>query len=146
MKINLIPPHAVNIMGKDATLLLDASQKDLAKTKSDLVIQAGFGDLVPLEFDRAKNGYLIFGPGEYEVKGVSVVGMAVDEAETVYLFEVEKVRFCYLGSLSRKLPAEVLEDFGEVDVVFLPLDGEIGLSSKLAVEVVNQIEPFLVLP
>ena len=56
--------------------------------------------------------YEIHGPGEYEIAGVSVIGVPTyHDAEkgakhgrnTVYLIEIDDVRVCHLGDLGHKL-------------------------------------------
>lgn len=39
---------------------------------------------------------------------------------TVYVFEIDRVRFCYLGALGHRLTSRQISDIGRVDVLFLP--------------------------
>lgn len=101
------------------------------------------------------NPFVISGPGEYEVAGVSVIGIptfhdTADGAEhgrnTVYLLEVDDVRVCHLGDLGHRLIDDTLERIGTVDVLLVPVGGRHSLNGAAAAEVVRQIEPRNVIP
>ncbi len=106
---------------------------------------------------RAVHGdpFVIDGPGEYEVAGVSVLGVATfhDTANgaehgrnTVYVIEVDDVRVCHLGDLGHRLIDDTLERIGTVDVLLVPVGGRQSLNGAAAAEVVRQIEPRVVVP
>lgn len=100
--------------------------------------------------------FLIEGPGEYEVKGIFVQGIPSfhDDNEgkergtnTIYIIEVEGMRFCHLGDLGQKqLTDEQLEKIGTVDVLMIPIGGTYTISSAEAPKVVGQIDPKIVIP
>ena len=99
--------------------------------------------------------FVIQGPGEYEVAGVTVLGLATyhDAASgaergrnTVYVIEVDDVRVCHLGDLGHRLADQDLEAIGTVDVVLAPVGGGAALDGAAAAEVVRQLEPRLVIP
>jgi L-ascorbate metabolism protein UlaG (beta-lactamase superfamily) len=99
--------------------------------------------------------FVIEGPGEYEVAGVTVVGIATfhDAAggaehgpNTVYVIEVDDVRICHLGDLGHRLADGDLETIGTVDIVMAPVGGGAALDGAAAAEVVRQLEPRIVIP
>lgn len=99
--------------------------------------------------------FVITGPGEYEVAGVSVFGIqtfhdAAQGAEhgknTVYVIEVEDVRICHLGDLGHRLADDDLEAIGTVDALLVPVGGRHSLNGAAAAEVVRQIDPRVVIP
>jgi L-ascorbate metabolism protein UlaG (beta-lactamase superfamily) len=99
--------------------------------------------------------FVIHGPGEYEVAGVAVLGLATfhDTASgaergrnTVYVIEVDDVRVCHLGDLGHRLVDDQLEAIGTVDVVLAPVGGGAALDGAAAAEVVRQLEPRIVVP
>jgi L-ascorbate metabolism protein UlaG (beta-lactamase superfamily) len=103
----------------------------------------------------SKDPYLIDGPGEYEVGGVTVLGVATfHDAQsgaalgrnTVYLIEVDDVRVCHLGDLGHTLDDEALERVGDVDVLLVPVGGGNALDGSHGAEVVRQVEPRFVVP
>jgi L-ascorbate metabolism protein UlaG (beta-lactamase superfamily) len=102
-----------------------------------------------------KDAYVIEGPGEYEVAGVSVQGLptyhdskqgAEHGRNTVYLIELDDVRVCHLGDLGHTLDDRVLETIGNVDVLLVPVGGGRTLDGAKAAEVVRQVEPRYVVP
>lgn len=100
--------------------------------------------------------FLISGPGEYEVKGLSVNGLpsfhdkekgAKRGTNTIYLVGLEELKLCHLGDLGApELDAEILEKIGQVDVLFVPSGGEEVLDPAEAAKVVNLLEPKIVIP
>jgi L-ascorbate metabolism protein UlaG (beta-lactamase superfamily) len=102
-----------------------------------------------------RDAHVIEGPGEYEVAGVTVRGLATyhdaqQGAEhgrnTVYLIELDDVRVCHLGDLGHALDATTLEEIGNVDVLLVPVGGGRTLDGARAAEVVRQVEPRYVVP
>ena len=98
---------------------------------------------------------LVRGPGEYEIGGVLIIGIAAfHDAEggshrgrnTVYLIEVDEVSVCHLGDLGHVLTAEQVEEIDHVDVLLLPVGGVSTIDAPVAAEVVRQLEPRAVVP
>ncbi len=99
--------------------------------------------------------YEVRGPGEYEVAGVSVIGLPTyHDAEkgakrgrnTVYLIEIDDVRICHLGDLGHKLDDVEAEAVAAPDVLLVPVGGRTTMNGELAAEVVRQLEPRYVVP
>ncbi|MBX4199141.1 MBL fold metallo-hydrolase [Candidatus Parcubacteria bacterium] len=93
-------------------------------------------------------GFVISGPGEYEVKDISVKGFLSEgkdgKINTVYLINFEGLNLCFLGSLSNPaLNAETIENLEDIDILFVPVDTlEAAPAYKLAVS----LEPSLIIP
>jgi L-ascorbate metabolism protein UlaG (beta-lactamase superfamily) len=100
--------------------------------------------------------FVISGPGEYEIEGIFVIGVATSVethqqngdplTNTAYLIEFEDLTICHLGGLVRTLSQEQAEQLNEVDVLLLPVGGHSTLSSSQAAEVVGLLEPRIVIP
>jgi len=99
--------------------------------------------------------YVIAGPGEYEIKDVSVFGLQTfhDESQgekrgtnTAYRIELEGMSLCHLGDLGHSLSSNQLGELNGVDVLFIPVGGVYTIGPKRAVEVITQIEPKIVVP
>ncbi len=99
--------------------------------------------------------YEVRGPGEYEVAGVSVIGLptyhdaekgAKQGRNTVYLIEIDDVRVCHLGDLGHKLDDAEAEAVAAPDVLLVPVGGRTTMNGELAAEVVRQLEPRYVVP
>jgi L-ascorbate metabolism protein UlaG (beta-lactamase superfamily) len=102
-----------------------------------------------------RDAYEIRGPGEYEVAGVSVIGVPTfHDAEkgarhgrnTVYLVEIDDVRVCHLGDLGHKLDDAEAEAISSPDVLLVPVGGHTAINAAQAAEVVRQLEPRFVVP
>jgi len=98
---------------------------------------------------------LITGPGEYEISGILIIGIATFHdgekgrkrgKNTVYLMEIDEVSVCHLGDLGHVLTAEQVEEIGNVDVLLLPVGGVSTVNAPEAAEVVRQLEPKVVVP
>ncbi len=77
-----------------------------------------------------REAFVINGPGEYEIKGVSVKGFLSDGKNndgllnTIYTVNLEGMNICFLGALSKKdLGSEVKEALGDIDILFVPIGG-----------------------
>ncbi len=98
-------------------------------------------------------------PGEYDIKGVGIEGYSAfhfaksqETAEkanckvVIYNFFVNGFKVCHLSGLGHRLTSELTESIGDVDVLLVPIGGNLVIDHKKAVEVIEQIEPKLVIP
>lgn len=94
-------------------------------------------------------------PGEYEVEGISIIGIqsfhddksgAERGNNTIFVFEIDGFRVCHLGDLGHKLSEEQVNAIGDIDILLIPIGGVYTIDSKTAVEVVQSIEPRIVIP
>ncbi|OHA91200.1 MAG: hypothetical protein A2758_01870 [Candidatus Zambryskibacteria bacterium RIFCSPHIGHO2_01_FULL_49_18] len=86
-----------------------------------------------------KSGFVIDGPGEYEIKDIFIKGFLLKEEntyKTTYLITFEGMKLCFLGSL------EAPEEIEDVDILFVPVNADAAASYKLAVS----LEPSVVIP
>lgn len=99
--------------------------------------------------------FVISQPGEYEVKKVFIYGIPSwhDKVQgqergsnTIYRFEAEDLVLVHLGDLGHTLSDEQIEKIGEVDILLIPVGGVYTINAKEAVELVNQLEPRIVIP
>lgn len=98
----------------------------------------------------------LVGPGEYEVKGVQLVGVATGlrpaaEGETpgrnvAFVVEAEELRVAHLGALGTRLTAEQKEQIGDVDVLVVPIGGDGVLDAAEAARISRELEPRVVIP
>ena len=96
------------------------------------------------------------GPGEYEVHEVLVTGLgsfhdeekgAVRGRNTVFAIRLDDLVICHLGDLGHALAAADIEKLGDVDIALVPISGsDVNLSAARAAEVVQQLEPKVVVP
>ncbi len=99
---------------------------------------------------------VVDGPGEYESKGVNIKGILSfhDDKEgqerginTIYIIEIESIKICHLGDLGQsKLAAEQVEKINGVDILMIPVGGVYTIDGETAADIINQIEPRIVIP
>lgn len=101
------------------------------------------------------NPYVVKGPGEYEISGVSIFGIPSYHDKkrgeerglnTIYTMEVDSIRLCHLGDLGHKLDEKQVGEIGQVDILFVPVGGYYTIDVGEAAEVVSQLEPSVVIP
>lgn len=80
----------------------------------------------------------LFGPGEYEVAGISVIGIKNNES-TVFVYEVDNLRICHFGKQLDVLAEGKLTQVGDIDVLLLPIGPK-------SIEMMQQIEGYYVIP
>lgn len=101
------------------------------------------------------NPFVISGPGEYEVEGIFVIGVATAHdakngqeqgRNTAYIIEFEDLTICHLGDLGQTLTQEQIEQLDGVDILLVPVGGRTTLTGAKAAEVVRVLEPSIVIP
>lgn len=98
---------------------------------------------------------ILSGPGEYEIQGIMIKGIATYHdktsgtergGNTVFVFDVEGIRIAHLGDLGHKLTEDQLSEIGGVHVLLIPVGGFYTIDPATAIEVINQLEPTIVVP
>ena len=118
----------------DITKISDSTFKIKGKTGIATVNEDG----PTLESLTGESSKTFKGAGEYEVAGISVIGIKTEEG-TVFVYEVDGLRICYLGKLTKKLSDTKVSQVGDIDVLLVPVASE-------SVEMVQQIESYYVVP
>ena len=97
-----------------------------------------------------KSGFVMSGPGEYEIKDVFIKGFlsqAKDKLNTIYLISFEGMKLCFLGALSNaELPTKTLEALEDIDILFVPTGGETVLDAAAAYKLAVSLEPSVIIP
>lgn len=109
---------------------------------------------------------VIRSPGEYEMGGVFVTGVAMKSEKkakdgdkdkkvegsaiptrsVVYSFNYEGINIAHLGNLSFVPNQSQVDALETVDVLMVPIGAEHGLNAVQAAEVISLIEPSIVIP
>jgi len=147
--------------GNHVTVVIDPYNKKTGlgslKLSADiLLISHDHGDHNEKKAISSQEAFLIDSPGEYEIKGVSIVGIPTFHdsslgkergGNTVYLVNMDNINLCHLGDLGQdKLSDKELEKLGQVDVLMVPVGGTYTIDAKGAAKLANQIEPRIVVP
>jgi L-ascorbate metabolism protein UlaG (beta-lactamase superfamily) len=94
-------------------------------------------------------------PGEHTSCGISFRGVITyhDDvsgsergANTVFTFTVDGIRICHLGDLGHILNEQKINEIGEVDVLLIPVGGASTIDCDQADEVIEQLNPRIVIP
>lgn len=159
MDINWLGHSCFRIKGRQAVVITDPYPPDLGYS-----LGRPTAHMVTVSHQHPSHSYvqgvdgesrLVTGPGEYEISGVLIIGIATfHDAEggkergknTIYLMEVDGVSVCHLGDLGHVLNAEQVEEIGDVGVLLLPVGGVSTINASVAAEVIRQLEPKVVVP
>lgn len=99
--------------------------------------------------------FIINTPGEYEIKGLRIYGLKSfhDDVEgtkrgqnTIYIFDFEEARIAHLGDLGHNLDSDQLEALEAVDILMIPIGGIYTIDIKIALQVIENVEPKAVIP
>ena len=99
--------------------------------------------------------FIINGPGEYETKNIFVYGIPSwhDDQQgqkrgnnTIYRLTVEDMNIIHLGDLGHTLDDEQLEKMNGVDILMIPIGGDVTIDAKKANDIIAEIEPRIVIP
>jgi len=95
----------------------------------------------------------IDGPGEYEIGGVFLTAVPAGKHDQngngrnmVYVLDYDGITVGHLGDLKTVPTRKDVDAFGKIDVLLVPVGGGESLSAAKAAEVVNLIEPGIVIP
>jgi len=159
MDISWLGHSCFSIKGKGATIITDPYSPDLGYS-----LGKPTAHIVTVSHQHPGHSYvqgidgkprLVTGPGEYEISGVLIIGIATFHdangggergKNTIYLMEVDEISICHLGDLGHMLTTGQVEEIGNVDVLLLPVGGVSTIDATLAAKVVRQLEPKVAVP
>lgn len=118
------------------------------------------GDVVTISHDAAGHNNLaavagvshsLDGPGEYEIGGVFITGIATNESvnrieNVLFLFDYGNVTIAHLGDMSKVPTQTKIEALEQVDVLLVPVGDGNSLNAAQAAELVSMLEPKIVIP
>jgi L-ascorbate metabolism protein UlaG (beta-lactamase superfamily) len=148
------------LRGNQGTVITDPYDKTVGLTLPPLK-----ADVVTISHDTPHHNYVaglkgefqvINGPGEYEIRDIFVTGIRMTSAKSdnqggsaknnVFVIELEEIKCCHLGDLDHVPSQSQVEDMGNIDVLMIPVGGKSALNASQAAEVINLIEPLMVIP
>lgn len=160
MEITFLGHSSFRLRGKTATLVTDPFESKMIGLKFPKVS----ADIVTISHDHNDHNqadlvsgspFVISGPGEYEVKGVSVYGLATFHDEqggaergknTVYVINIDGMKLAHLGDLGHELSEGQLEELADIDILMIPVGGVYTIDAKRAAQVAGQIDARIVIP
>src|SRR3989339_646183 len=115
MDIQLIGKGLFKLKGKTASIITDFSSFKVEVEKA-----------VKMEISE---------PGEYEVGGISVLGMQFGE-NIIFVFEIDGLRIAYLGDFKKDLTDTQISELGNIDILIIFEGRE---------KIIGQIDPYFVI-
>ena len=159
MEITWLGHSCFLIRGKEKTIITDPCHPDLGyrlgEPEADIATLSHFHPGHSYIKGVANEPKQIKSPGEYEIGGIFITGVATFHDDkrgelkgknTIYVIEMDGITLCHLGDLGHPLGPNLVEELGDVDILFLPV-GEIStIPVDTAVEIVRQLEPPIIIP
>lgn len=139
---------AVNPISKQSKLKTTRFGADIALVSCNHPDYNG----VELVENAGKEPFVIWGPGEYEIRGVSVRGFLTKRADehalfrSVYALSLEDINLCFLtGAEEGELDAATKEALGEIDILFVPI-GTDQKTASLSYKRAMTLDPGIIIP
>ncbi len=147
------------LRGREATVLIDPYDRTVGtlppRLTADIVLithpHPGHNNLAAVSHVLK----VIQGPGEYEVRGVEIIGVQTyHDAEngrrlgrnTAYAVTLDEVVVCHLGDLGHVLTPAQVEQLSGIDVLLVPVGGQTTIGATEAAEVISLLEPRVIVP
>jgi hypothetical protein len=102
------------------------------KTKNTKVI---FNDGVKI------GDFVVPGEGEYEVGGIEL-----ENFDGVYSFDIDGMQIVFIKKDKKNFSEKEMKKIGDIDLLFLPVDGEGTMDTKSALKLISSIEPEIIIP
>ncbi len=160
MEITWLGHACFLIKGREVTVLTDPHDPSAGYTRVKPP-----GDIVTISVEDPLHNFLdtttdykrvIRGPGEYQLANISITGVRFPRharqtepynRNTAYRIELEDISICHLGQIQQVPSAEqLMEVASRVDILFVPVEGGKSLNARQAIEVINLVEPRVVIP
>jgi len=158
MDITSLGHSSFRIKGKTTTIVTDPFDSSFIGLKfpkhvaADIVtVSHGHKDHNAVS-ELEGNPFVVDGPGEYEIKGVGIVGISSHhdtekkERNTIYRLEMEDLNIVHLGDLGRMLTSEEIDTLDGVDILMIPVGGTFTIDAGQAAKIVSEIDPSIIIP
>lgn len=108
-----------------------------SKISSDVTLFTTVSDDAKAMSDKA--GFIITGPGEYEIKDIFIKGFPIQDGDTwktTYLITFEGVKICLIGAI------QPIKDIEDIDMLLVPVGDNPSAAYKFAIS----LEPAIIIP
>jgi len=161
MEIFPLGHSSFRLRGKQATLITDPFGESGLLVKFPKHMEA---DIVTISHEHEDHNaadlvggtpFVIRGPGEYEIKGVSVIGVtsfhddqqgAARGKNTMYRIEMDGIKIVHLGDLGHVLSSAQVDQIDGVDILIVPIGGTYTVDAEKAAQIISDIEPRIIIP
>ena len=149
------------LKGKNAAVLIDPFDPEFTGLKLPKELDA---DIVLKSHDHkdhsnigavSGNPMVFQGPGEYEVKGVVISGVASyhDNSKgaerglnTIYIITIDGLNVVHLGDLGQTDLTEEQVQVIDADILLVPVGAIYTIDAKGAASIISQLEPKIIIP
>ncbi|PIR98420.1 MAG: hypothetical protein COT88_01675 [Candidatus Colwellbacteria bacterium CG10_big_fil_rev_8_21_14_0_10_41_28] len=142
MVINLIGSTGIRCQVADFVLIVDPPSK--RKANITLLTEVSLEGSV-----EGEEGF-IYGPGEYEIEGVRIKGIALPASDkknlaTGYSVFFDDIKLGFIKNLEKIPSQEDLEKLGEIDILFVNTENS-SLNFKEINSFIKKVEPNIIIP
>ncbi len=147
------------VKGKEKTIITDPYHPDLGyhlgKPEAEIAILSHSHPGHSYVEGLANEPKQIRSPGEYEIGGIFITGIGsfhdnrkgeLRGRNTIYVIEMDGMNLCHLGDLGHPLSPQLVEELGDIDILFLPVGEVSTIPVDTAAEIVRQLAPPIVIP
>ena len=160
MQITWLGQSCFKIQGKDATIITDPYDGKkyglkLPRLNADIVTSSHDHDDHNNIKAVSSQPFVVNTPGEYETKNVFIWGIhswhdtneGADRGDNIiFIFQIDGIKIAHLGDLGTNLTDEQFAKLEGVDILMIPVGGVYTINGQKAAEVVNKVEPRMVIP
>jgi L-ascorbate metabolism protein UlaG (beta-lactamase superfamily) len=153
MEFQFFGANCVGLITKQAAFIVDDNLASLGLKTVTKPESVSLFTQLPITTPLAR--LTITDPGEYELSGVSIFGIAArahtdelsHETATIYKLQHDELRVAIVGHIHSDISEDQLEQLGAVDILIVPVGGNgYTLDAVGAVQLIKKIEPKLVIP
>lgn len=161
MEITYLGHASFKIRGKGASIVTDPFDSEMVGLKFPRHLTC---DIVTVSHDHHDHNavdwldgepFIITGPGEYEIKGVQIVGKtsfhdgeqgAVRGKNTLYRISLDDLNIVHLGDLGHLPNPALIEELDGVDILLVPVGGIVTLGLAQAKNLIAELSPSIAIP
>gem|GEM_PF-130927 len=153
MIIELLGLSGVKIQSNNTVILLsppsEKSEIRASRFKADCIVLGNPNDKINVD-PREEKLFIVDSTGEYETSGIFIYCISNPEkgnpTSLMSLIKIEGISIAHLACLGNDLTDNQLELFEGADILIIPIGGKDVLDAKRAKEIIEKIEPRIVIP
>lgn len=148
------------LKSKEATVITDPYSKKVGLKSpplknADLITLSAEVEMINSSLPADPDQIIISEPGEFEIKNILIAGSSAKTISTkeaapreniIFTFRIENINIGHLGFLGKPLSSENIEILTGVDILFVPIGGQVTIETEKALDIISTIEPRLVIP
>jgi len=161
MVITYLGGQCFKVSFGDTTIAFNPISKDSKLKEARFGADVAFISLNHKDFNGSeqvnygeREAFVIRGAGEYEVGEVTARGFSVkttydgkESYNTMYYVTLEGINMLFVGALSdNKIDPKFLEEFGDIDILFVPIAGGDVLDAAAAAALGVKLEAHVIIP